>query len=245
MLEEPFIFLLIFIISSLVSKFLFSEQAGMLRPIALRLGYIGVVFHELAHYLMSLVAGQKPKYIKVKWRDEKTGIRSPHGEVMPSKPETFLQAFISALAPLYISTWLIFYCWFIVPFLNIDIILKVIAGFLGFSLLITASPSSGDFRAISGAFRYDVRHSFYQVLLISLSVLILWLILMLTGVIFVLEVFYYLAIAALYHSLRFSFLGIKLGLVRLWSQNYLKPAKVRIKNTTRRRYKPKKPRTRW
>jgi hypothetical protein len=25
----------------------------------------------------------------------------------------------------------------------------------------------------------------------------------------------------------------------------LKPAKVRIKNTTRRRYKPKKPRTRW
>ncbi len=246
MLQEPFIFLGILIISLVLKYILFRENAGILKPIAMRIFFIGVIFHELAHYVMSLVVGHIPEHIKIKWRDEYFGIRNPHGEVEIKKRKTFLQAFLIALAPLYISTWLIFYLWFVVPVdPRIHVVLKVIAVFIGFSLLITAAPSAGDLKVLTGSFRYNLRHTLYQVFLISLSIGILWIILVIFQLVFVIEFFYYISIAGIYHLLRFSILGINLGINKVFARDYTKPHKVKMKPITRRQYKPKKPHTKW
>lgn len=108
MIEEPFVFLGVLFISLIMSHFLLSEKAGVIRPIASRLFFIGVFFHEISHYVMGLVVGMKPEQIKVKWRNEKFGFQDPHGSVKPGRIPTFLQAFVSSLAPLCFSTWIIF-----------------------------------------------------------------------------------------------------------------------------------------
>ncbi|MFX0023933.1 MAG: hypothetical protein ACFE9S_16520 [Candidatus Hermodarchaeota archaeon] len=59
MLQEPVIFAAIRVISLIMTNFLLSFRAGMLRPIALRLFFIGVIFHESAHYTMCLTVGKK------------------------------------------------------------------------------------------------------------------------------------------------------------------------------------------
>jgi len=246
MIEEPLVFLGILIISLIVSRFLLSDNAGLFKSITIRLFFIGVIFHEFCHYFMSLVVGHVPDRIEIKWHNEKDGSRNPRGLVKPGKPLSFLQTFLISFAPLYLSTWLIFYLWFGVVFNPQFLpIIRVFAGFISFSLLLTAAPSSGDFRMISRAFRDDSTHSWYQIFLVILSTIILWLILATFQIYFLLDVFYYLAIAGLYLLLKFSFIGIHKTLGILHSRDYKKPPKVRMKPFTRKHYKPKKPHTEW
>ena len=215
MIEEPFVFLLVLFISLIMSHFLLGEKAGPIRLIMYWIFYIGVIFHEGSHYLMCLIVGMKPEQIKVKWRNERFGFREPHGSVKPSRRPTFLQALVSGIAPLIFSTWLIFGLWvgvlFNSSFRFIDndmaIIIKIIAGVLIASLFMTASPSSGDLQYITASFRENTSHSWYQVLLVSVSICILWFILNLTHITFLLDAFYYLAIAGIYLVIKFSLIG--------------------------------------
>lgn len=242
MIEEPFVFLLVLFISLIMSHFLLSEKAGPVRPIARRLFFIGVFFHEMSHYVMSLVVGMKPEQIKVKWRNEKFGFQDPHGSVKPSRIPTFLQAFASSLAPLVFSTWLIFGLLYgVVLNSNFVLIIKVIAIFLIISLFLTAAPSSGDLRMITFCFRENTSHSWYQVFLISISMFLLWLVLIFTHITFFLDVFYYLAIAGIYLTLKFSLIGSKRLVAYISTRNYSKPRKVRMRPFTHKHYKPKKP----
>ncbi|MFX1501152.1 MAG: hypothetical protein ACFFDH_09345 [Promethearchaeota archaeon] len=242
MIEEPFVFLGILIISLVMSSFLLSDRAGMVKPIAWRLFYIGVIFHELSHAGMSLVVGRVPNEFKVKWRHEKKGYRDPHGSVKLEKPPSFLQAIVIALGPLYISTWLIFGLVFGIIFNPVfNPVVKTISIFLVLSLLLTAAPSGGDIRYISQAFNTAPAYSCYQILLISLSMVGLWVFLMITHITFFLDVFYYLAIAGIYLTLKFSFIGIRKLVLWVQSANFKKPKKVRFSRFSRKHYKPKKP----
>ncbi|MFX0135024.1 MAG: hypothetical protein ACFFDN_15390 [Candidatus Hodarchaeota archaeon] len=242
MIQEPLIFFGILIISLIMSSFFLSDRAGPFRPVAMRLFFIGVIFHEVSHYVMSLVVGRIPEGIRIKWRDEKYRYRSPHGAVKSGKPETFLQAIIISLAPLYISTWLIFFLWFGVVFNSaFNPVVRFIAGCICVSLFLTAAPSSGDIQMISKAFNEDPSHSWYQIFLIGISTFILWLFLTITHIIFFLDVFYYLAIAGIYLTLRFSFIGITRLIIKIQSRDFTRPSKVRFKQFSRKYYKPKKP----
>jgi hypothetical protein len=243
MIKEPFIFLGICIISLGLSSFLLSDRAGVFKTIALRLFFIGIIFHEIAHYLMSLAVGKIPEKISIKWRNEKYKfIRDPHGSVKPADPPSFLQAIVIALGPLYISTWLIFFLLFgVISIPLYNPVIKTIAVFLVFSLLLTASPSSGDIGAIATAFKEDPQHSWYSIFLIILSFLTLWFFLLSTQIIFFLDVFYYLAITGIYLIYKFSFIGIRKIIIRINSRIYNKPNKVRFKRFSRTHYKPKKP----
>ncbi|MFX1419610.1 MAG: hypothetical protein ACFE9N_11880, partial [Promethearchaeota archaeon] len=240
MLDELLIFLGVYIISLGMSGFLMSDRAGVLKPIALRLFFIGVVFHELAHYGMSLAVGRKPADIRVKWRDDKDKhIRNPRGTVASSRPESFLQAFVIALAPLYLSTWFIFFLWFGVIFTPLyNPLIKTLAVFTLLSVLLGASPSGQDLKTIGYAFKHDPKNSWYQVLLIICSSLILLSFMAITHIVFLLDFFYYLAITGIYITLKFSILGINRIIASL--QNYKKPHKVRL-SLSRRHYKPKNP----
>ena len=246
MIQEPFIFLGIFVISLISSSLLLRDDAGPFKSVALRLFFIGVIFHELAHYVMSLVVGHVPDGIEIKWRHEKTRKRYPHGFVKPGKPLSFLQSFLIGFAPLYLSTWLIFYLWFGVVF-NPQFmpLIRVIAGFISISLLLTASPSSADFRFISHSFKNDPTHSWYQIFLVIISTIILWFILSAFQINFFLDFFYYVAIAGLYFLLKFSFIGLGKIYNILQSRNYKKPSKLRFKRFTRKHYKPRKPKADW
>ena len=243
MLQEPIIFLGIYMISLILKNFLLSEKAGVLRPIARRIFFIGVIFHECAHYGMSLVVGRVPKSIIIKWRkDTNPYDRNPYGVVRLRDSPSFLQSFVIASAPLYFSTWLIFWLWFGViftPFFNPFI--KTVAIFLLVSLLLTAAPSSGDIKMIGNSFKIDPLHSWYQIFLISLSILILWIYIVNTHVIFFLEVFYYITIAGIYLLLRFSFITIRKLVNRISSYNFKKPRKIRFRRFTRKYYRPAKP----
>lgn len=226
-----------------MSRFFLSDRAGPFKPIALRLFFIGVIFHELSHTLMSIVVGRFPDHFEVKWRDEESRAkRSPHGSIDLEKPPSFLQALVIALGPLYISTWLIFLLLFQVILNPIfDPIIKTIAIFLCLSLLITASPSTGDLQYVSYSFRNAPVYFFYQIFLVALSILILWVFLVFTHITFFLDVFYYFVIAGIYLFLKFSFIGIRKLIITIQSRDFTKPSKVRFKRFSRKHYKPKKP----
>jgi uncharacterized membrane protein len=243
MIEEPLIFLGIYVISLGLSNFLFSDRAGVLKPIALRIFFIGVIFHELAHYGMSLAVGRIPNSISIKWRDEKDiRKRNPRGYVRHEDPPSFLQSIIISLAPLYFGTWVIFWLWFGVIFnLLLNPLIITLAVFLLISILLTAAPSSGDIKITIQSFKQDPRNSWYQLLLISLSITILWLFLIFTQISFILDFFYYVAIAAIYLMLKFSFIGIRKVSMKLQSRNFKQPEKIKFKRFSRQHYKPKRP----
>lgn len=242
MIQEPLIFLGILIISLIMSSFFLSDKAGPFKSVALRLCFIGVIFHEISHYIMSLVVGRIPDHFEVKWRNEKSRSRSPHGSIELDKPPSFLQALVIALGPLYISTWLIFLLLYQVIMISIfDPIIKTIAIFFCLSLLLTASPSTGDMQYISYSFRNAPANSWYQVFLVALSILVLWLFLAFTQITFFLDVFYYFVITGIYLFLKFSFFGIRKLIIKINSRNFTKPSKVRFKRFSRQHYKPKKP----
>lgn len=242
MIEEPFIFLGILLISLIMSSFLTSDRAGVLKPIALRICIIGVFFHELAHYLMSLAVGKMPDSFNVKWKKEDNEIKYIHGWIHLEKPPSFLQTVIISFAPLYVSTWLIFLLWFGVIFNpSFNPIIKTIAVFICISLLLTASPSKGDLQYITYSFKKDPSYSGYQILLICISVLTLWLFLLFTHISFILDFFYYVAIAALYLMLKFTFIGIRKISMKVQSRNFKQPEKIKFNRFSRQHYKPKKP----
>ncbi|NVM34511.1 MAG: hypothetical protein HWN81_02875 [Candidatus Lokiarchaeota archaeon] len=242
MIEEPFVFLLILVVSLVLSHFLMSDRAGRFQWVAYRLFFIGVIIHEISHAIMCLMVGMKFEYIRIRWRDERFGFRSPHGSVKPDRIPTFLQAFVLALAPLYFSTWLIFLFTFGVVFNpSFEPLARFFAGVVVISCLLTAAPSTIDWRYISGAFRENPSHSWYQILLISLSIWILWFILISTHTTFFLDVFYYLAIAGIYLVLKFSLIGSRKLLAHISTRNYSKPSKVKMRPFTHKHYKPKKP----
>jgi len=244
MLDELLIFFGIGLISLGMSGFLLSDRVGVVKPIAMRLFFIGVIFHELAHYIASLAVGEVPKEIHVKWYSERyEGDCSPHGWVRPSEPPSFLQAVVIAFAPLYMSTWLIFLLVFGVLFTPLyDPIVKTTSVFVVVSLLLTAAPSAGDVRIIGYAFQKDPQHSWHQILLIIVSVLILWGILALTHITFFLDVLYYFAIEGIYLGLKFSIRGMRWLVARVTPHEYKKPTKTHSRAYTRKIYKPKKSR---
>lgn len=241
MLEEPIIFLIILILSLCAKNLISSKSKDKLGSwyfILLRLRYVGVAVHEISHYTMSLVVGKVPKSIEIKWRD-KAGFRNPHGSVY-NTPPSFLQAFVISLAPLYISTWFIFLSFHVMIGSEFNPWLRFIAGFFCISLFLGAAPSFGDYRYLISRFKDAPLNSLYQIFLIFISCLFLWIIIFTTHVIFFLDVFYYLAIAGLYLTLKFSILGIVSVVNMFLSRDYKKPKKVKMNQFTRKQYKPKK-----
>ncbi len=240
MLEEPIIFVIIFIVS-LTLKYLYNKgQFGYLNPLFLRLFYVGVIIHELAHYLMCKIVGVETRGIRIAWRSQGTGERNPHGAV-GTHPPSFVQAIFIGLAPLYVGTWLIFLT--LATALNSDfnIYIRVISGLICFSILAAAAPSSQDFNNIPAAFSDSPANSWYQVLLLFLSGVTMWIILINIQVVFLLDVFFYLTFIAIYFMFKFSFIGIKKIILSLKSRNFKNPRESKIRPFLRRRYKPKKP----
>ncbi len=239
MLQEPIIFIVILFIS-LFFKYLFEREVfGRLNFLFLRLLFVGVIVHEVCHYVMNLAVGIKPEGIHINWRDRETGGRNPHGAVQ-SKPRSFIQALLICLAPLYLGTWLIFLT-LTIALNSSNVYVIIISTTFCVSILTAAAPSGQDFNNIPRAFRDSPAHSWYQAFLIFLSGITLWFILINAQIVFPLDVFYYFSLIGIYFMFKFSFMGSRKVILRVKSRNFRKPHETKIRPFLRRRYKPKKP----
>ena len=247
MIQLVIIFIAVLIIS-LIAKYAISQGKRVLGPfyaILLRLRLLGVFVHESAHWIMSFAVGHKPEDFSVKWREKKTRIRDPHGSIKFSRPPSFLQAFVICLAPLFISTWLIFLTLMITINPLMNPIIRIIAFLVMISLILGAAPSSVDFNQILNAIHNDPSNSLYQVVLISIAASILWLLLQFTPLVLTVDEYYFLTIAGLYLALKFGIQGFKFMIHKINPVNYSKPEKIKFKRLTRQHYRPKKPHREW
>ena len=240
MLEELVVFFII-LATSLFFKHLLSKGRSLspFYGILVRLAYIGIVIHEVSHYLISLLIGIKPRRIKIKFRDEEIGFINPHGAVKV-KPQNFLQTFLISFAPLYISTWLAVLFFSIAAYSDFWFGIRFIAILFLISTIIGAAPSSADISFFFRSVRFDPVYTLYQIFLIVISIFILWALLYYFEIVFFLDVFYYLSIAVIYWGLKLGFMGVS-KVIFLTRTRTQKPHKLRIRRFARRRYKPQKP----
>ncbi len=241
MFEDIIWFFVILLSSKIVSTLLFSGDRGPFTRIIMGFAYIGVLVHELCHFVMSLVAGIVPRGIKVKYRSEVTGAPNPHGSVSIGPKRNFLQAFLICLAPLFISTWLIF--WSLTITFN-DIqgpIVRILAGFFCFSLFIGAAPSNTDFRILFQAFQADTAHSMYQISLAFISILLNWIVMYFFQITLLLDVYYYVAIIITYYALKYGIIGIKKIISDLRYKYAQGVMRLNLKYNARENYKSVKP----
>ena len=175
------------------------------------IAFIGVFVHEMAHYTIGVLFGVKKRNIRIKYRsNDKTRV-SPHGSV--DNPEfernSFLQTFVSGFAPLFVSTFLFLFCLDVIIRVQTEFWIKMIALVFSISLFIGSEPSGQDIRLVGMTFNRNPRYSLYQIFLVLLSGLYVWMFIDLYFILLPFEVLYYIEyfilVALFYHTLKFVF----------------------------------------
>ncbi|MHA1294848.1 MAG: hypothetical protein ACTSQJ_19590, partial [Promethearchaeota archaeon] len=222
--------------SYIIIKLLFRRAYGPFTTFLNIIGFIGVIIHELSHYIMCKIIGVPTNGIKIKYRNEKTKKVSPYGYVEPKEYEkiTFMQALMVGLAPLFISTWLLFWSLSILFTDKFEPIIRILAGLFCLSLLIGAAPSSEDFKHIPRAFKRDPLYSLYQILLVIVSIVILWFLIIMYSVQIPFNFMTYLIIGMIYIALKYGLSGLN-RIINNISINKVK--KYNAKSISRKRIK--------
>ena len=230
MFEDLLWFFIIFFSSIAISNLLLRSDTGPFRSILMRLSYIGVLIHELSHFVINLAVGIIPRGIEVRYRIKETGAPNPHGSVTSSPKRKFLQAFLICLAPLYISTWLIFWSLAIAFNALYAPLIRILAGFFCFSLFLGAAPSNTDFKNIFRAFEKDPSYSIYQISLVLISILLNWAIISFYNITLMLDVYYYVVIMITYYLLKYGVVGIDKIIENLRFQYFQNSLRLNHKN---------------
>jgi hypothetical protein len=178
------------------------------------LRFAGVFVHEVAHYLLAVIFGAKPSKMRVKYRSEDSSRVSVHGSV--SFPEferqSFLQTFLIGFAPVLVSTLLFLFCLDVIFTIQTELWMKVVAAIFGGSLLLGLEPSGQDVKLIGQTFQIDPRYSLYQIFLLVLSGVMVWLYIDLYIFDLPFEVLYYVlyfvVLTAVYFSLKGAFWSV-------------------------------------
>ena len=126
--------------------------------------------------------------------------------IKKDKGMSFLQAVLVGVAPLFFSFWLFF--------LLLDKVIHPIneiifftSLFIVLSIMFSAAPSSEDLKCIPRAFSENMGYSMYQILLLILSVLLVWLIIPVLKQPYFYEIIIYLLIGIFFYVWKY---GIKL-----------------------------------
>ena len=175
------------------------------------IAFIGVFVHEMAHYTIGSLFGVKKKNIRVRYHIKDTNIVSPNGSV--STPEfgrySFLQTFVSSFAPLFVSTFLFLFCLDIIIHIQTEFWIKIVAFVFSISLFIGSEPSGQDVRLVGVIFNKNPMYSLYQIFLVLLSGLLVWLFIDLYFISLPFEVLYYIEyfifVALFYYCLKTMF----------------------------------------
>lgn len=208
-------------------------------------GFIGIMVHELSHYMMCLLTGVKvEKAGIIPERDEKGGL---HGYISPGD-SSFLQTILISFAPLVIGTYLIAFLLQFVLIVYINILLVILSFFLILSILIAISPSPQDIRTIFIAASDNKKYTAFQVALASICVFLSYFIMIFFNfLLFDYLITLFLFTMGTYYSFKYSGIGI-LALNRAIMSNIRNIKHTRYKTIKKRRYKEKLnfvPRAQW
>ena len=159
------------------------------------IAFVGVAVHEVAHYTVSAILGAKPANIRVKYRSEDKSTVAIHGSVgLPEfERNSLLQTFATSFAPLLVSTFLLMFCLDVIFHIQTELWIKVVAVAFSLSLIIGSEPSGQDIKVIGRSFKNDPRYSVYQISLLIISGVLIWLFVDLYIFILPFEVLYYIA----------------------------------------------------
>jgi len=207
------------------------------------LAFIGIAVHEVAHYTLGTLFGANPSKMRVKYRSDDKSIVAPHGSVkFPEiQRSSLLQIFTISFAPLLVSTFLLMFCLDVIFNIQTELWVKVVAIVFSISLIIGSEPSGQDIKQIGYSFQRDPRYSTYQIFLLVLSGVLVWLFVDIYYFALPFEVLYYIGYFIVLTSFYFALKGIfwiggrtvkgiakKMGKVQVASPKFL---------TRRRRFK--------
>jgi hypothetical protein len=241
MFEDWLFYIIVFLIS-FAMMFIYRFQLGPFRLFLNILGFIGVIVHEVSHYLLCKLLGVPVEYIHIHYRNKRTGRAAPGGSVLPKEPEriSFLQALLIGFAPLFISTWLILLCFDIFSITGLEIYFYFIAGFMIVSLLIGGAPSPADMRHCYHGFVRSPAYSLYQLFLSGMSILTVVFLLNYSWIPLPFEFMYYilqnLTITGLYFGYKYLFRYTNQLIAKFRHSDGYK-----VKLLTRKRHRPIKP----
>jgi len=245
MLLDVFFWLFLILLFSIgVRKWYGRVHTPGLRAFVNVLAFVGVFVHEVSHYALNVLFGVKIGKFRVKFRSEDKTMVSPHGSVgLPEfERHSFLQTFVGSVAPLFVSTFLFLFCLDVIFNIQTEAWVNVVAAVFCVSLLIGSKPSGQDMKLIGMTFKIDPRYSLFQIALIVVSGLTVWLFVDLYFISLPFEVLYYveyfLLVVLVYFLLRivvFIFVSI--------FRTFVKPKYPSVKQLTRkRRFKKLAPR---
>ena len=176
---------------------------------------VGIIIHELFHYLMCLITNtpvEKVNLLEKIKKEERQGYRRYefNGSVLIKSNNniSLLQAVLVSFAPLVFSFWIFFLILDQVIHPTNEIIFFVCL-FLILSIIFSAGPSSTDLACIPRAFRENPEYSFYQILLLFLSILMVWWIIPFFGQGTVHEAIIYILIGIFYYLWKYGFKVIR------------------------------------
>jgi hypothetical protein len=159
------------------------------------IAFVGVFIHEVAHYTMAILLGVKPGKFRLKFRSESGEGVAPHGSIENPESErnSVLQTFAVAFAPMLVSTFLFMFCLDIIFNIQTELLVKVVAVVFAGSLLIGLEPSGQDVKVVGYSFKNDPRYSVYQISLLIISGVLIWVFVDLYFFVLPFEVLYYIA----------------------------------------------------
>ncbi len=233
-------YLLVFGISTIM-LFVYRLNLGPFLVVFNILGFVGIIVHELSHYTLCKLLGVPVEHIRVKYRSRITGVVAPHGRVRPKEYYriSFLQAFVVAVSPLFISTWLIIACFDVFNIYGLNELVYIGVGFLIVSLFIGSAPSHADFRFFYNAFKLSPIYSLYQLFLLAISILTIVLSIkgfkILLPIEFMQYIFQFFLVGIAYFLYKYSFRALN-NLYR--KLNHSK--RLNLKLLTRKRHRPVK-----
>ena len=231
------------IFSVIISYILLKYTPSPLNKLVLRLVIIGIIIHEFCHLLMCIITNAPVKSVKLLERiklngkeGDKNGYRGSI-TVNMEKKLTFLQAFLIGFAPLIFSFWLFFFLLDLLFTAELDAYIAIILIFIMVSIVLAAAPSASDILNIPGAFQEDPKYSCYQILLLILSIISVWILCILYQVTFYHEIVNYLLIMIFYYGFKYGFIGIHKILLEIFSRkSFQKYQDVTKNSNTYRNY---------
>ena len=222
---EELIFMACFLIFSImISYILIRYTPSPLNKLVLGLALIGIVIHELCHFLMCIITNAPIKSVKllerIKFYGEQGKKYGYRGSVTinTDKKLTFLQALFIGFAPLIFSFWLFFFLLELILTAVLEAYIVIIFMFIMVSIVLAASPSAADILNIPKAFQDNAKYSCYQILLLIISITSVWILCISYQVSFFHEIVNYLLIMVFYYGFKYGFKGINKILLDLYSR---------------------------
>lgn len=216
MFEEIPIIIGFLLFSIVVSYLLLKYIPGTFKKIVIGFMVVGIIIHELFHLLMCLITNTPVERVNLLERiksEERPGYKvyefSGSVTVNRSKGISFLQAVLVAVAPLFFSFWIFFLLLHQVIHPTNEIIFFICL-FIVLSIMFSAAPSSADILCIPRAFRDNPSYSVYQILLLFLSILLVWLLIPFLEFLTIHETILYLSIMLFYYLLKYGFKAVGL-----------------------------------